>query len=184
MKNFGLKLCILLGTMWCASSAADETLFIKLANNTPLFEDFGCHIYKGKEAIRAALQLIVSARIRLEIHAYAFDSPVVNDLLLKRSSAGVSMTTYSQSGRFPANARTSSMRLIAVGGTDAAGPLIVRSDNSFIGIGNIDLAEPLKVRSTFMVCHSNETADLMGKRFMERIKNAGEIPGPVSSAQR
>jgi len=177
MRNPFAKFCLLLCVLSGVPSASAETLSIRLINNTPLFEDFGCHRYEGKEAIRAALQLIVSARILLEIHAHAYDSPAVSDLLLKRAAAGISMIVYSQSGRFPANARNSSMRLVPLGDAGAVGPLIVRSDHSFIGIGNIDLAEALKVRSTFMVCHSNDTADLMGARFQERIRKKSNAVG-------
>jgi hypothetical protein len=34
--------------------------------------------------------------------------------------------------------------------------------------GNIDLSDPIKFRSTFMVCHANDTADRMGSR-LDRI---------------
>ena len=150
-----------------------ETFSIKLANNTPLFEGAACHTYEGKEAVRAVMQLILSARIHLDIHATVFDSTVVDSTLLKKASAGQSVTIYSRSGRFPPESvKSGNVRMVTNGNAEEGSALIIRSDNYAIGVGNIELTEPLQVRSSFMVCQANETADLMHRRFDERIRKA------------
>ncbi len=151
-----------------------ETFSVKLANNTPLFEGAACHKYEGKDAVRALMQLILSARIHVDIHANSYDSLSVDSLLLKKASAGQSVTIYSPSGRFPVESvKSRNVRMMIMDYTaEVRGPLIIRSDNYAIGVGNIELTEPLQVKNTFMVCQSNETADLMNRRFQELIGKA------------
>ncbi len=122
-------LCLTLCTL-TARPAYAETFSVTVATNTPLFEESGCHIYEGKEAVRAIMHIILSARIHLDIEARTYESPTINSLLWKKAAAGVSLTVYSPAGYFPqALATTPNMRLVATGSDGTIGELVVRSDN-------------------------------------------------------
>jgi len=131
-------------------SAQAQSLEVRIVPNTPLFEDYGCHRYEGDEAVRAALQLIASARLNITIATRTFENAAVSNLIARKAKS-VDVRLYSSN---PINI-SGDINVYKVK-SDGVGTNI-KVDYSFTGMGDIDFAEPMHVRSSFLVCHSPET---------------------------
>ena len=140
---------IVLVALLALMSVQAQSLEVRIVPNTPLFEDYGCHRYEGNEAVRAALQLIASARLNVSIVSSTFENVAVRSLIMRKSKS-VDVRLYSSN---PINISGE----IATYKVKSSGNVThMTVDYSYTGIGDIDFAEPMHVRSSFLVCHSSE----------------------------
>lgn len=157
-------------------SAQVNAVDVRIVPNTPLFEDGGCHVYDGAEAVRAVLQLIASARITVDISTFNLDNEATKNLIAKKASDGVSVHVYSSNGttlsQFPGKYNVIPHPITTA---KYRGATIIRVDNSFVGMGNIDLDVTMKVRSSFFVCQSGSNAkDMLDQSFKKWTRTTYE----------
>ena len=135
-------------------------LDVRIVPNTPLFEDHSCHKYEGKEAVRAVLQLLASARMSIDLDTHSLANEAVRTVVLQKAGYGTTVNLYSQNeSTFRDIPASSNVNRYVRSGDKFKSATIIRIDNTFVGMGNVDLENAIKVRSMFFVCRSSTTSD-------------------------
>lgn len=147
---------------------------ITLSPNTPIFEEFECRTYYGKDSLQSFLQLIASSRINLVVRSCKWESPSVHQELLRKASAGTSVTLItrdSETSLLRSTGSSTSLKIVLVSDMKCDATEIV-VDNSFSGAGKIDLSDPviLNSRNSFYVCHGGDFTEGLKRKLQALAK--------------